>query len=359
MQSSTVLTRTEAGRAELAVPAHGLSLAQRRFLTLLDTSRTVDELAQRHRAEAAKLDRDLSRLAELGLVVCDIGVPANDAEAAPPAAVRLGATSGSRLPWMLLLLAVAGGLAFAGWRQWRAADSAAADRNAHAPASRKATPDVQAAPVADPAPIATRVLKGDPAERTRDAAKESRGQPKSAERRPENPPAKPVDLPVEHRSPPHDDAAHASAPLVPGPVPPLQLAPIPVAAANPVPLSTPLLTPAIPGPAANVTAAMPPIQVATAAPASGLLRPAPLPALVPIAREPPSFPREAIALGLADGTVRARLTIDAKGNVSSVDIVEASHRAFTRTVRETLMRWRFEPGTAGRTTSVDVAFKRD
>lgn len=359
MQSSTVVTRTEAGRAELAVPAHGLSLAQRRFLTLLDTSRTVDELAQRHRAEAAKLDRDLSRLAELGLVVCDIATPANDAEAAPPAAVRLGAAPGRRLPWMLLLLAVAGGLAFAGWHHWRASDSATAGRNAHAPASRKATPDVQAAPAADPAPIATRVLKGDPAERTRDAAKESRGQPKGAERRPENPPPKPVDLPVEHRSPPHEDA-HANAPLVAAPMTPLQLAPLPTAPlAKPIPLPAPMLAAPVPGHALNPAVAVPPIQVATAAPASGPQRPAPLPALVPISREPPSFPREAIALGLADGNVRARLTIDAKGNVSSVDIVEASHRAFTRTVRETLMRWRFEPGTAGRTTSVDVAFKRD
>jgi TonB family protein len=120
-----------------------------------------------------------------------------------------------------------------------------------------------------------------------------------------------------------------------------------------------MLTPAVPASAASPPAAAPPIQLATAAPASGPLRPTPSPARVPIAREAPSFPREAIALGLADGNVRARLTIDAKGNVSSVDIVEASHRAFTRTVRETLLRWRFEPGTAGRTTSVDVAFKRD
>jgi outer membrane biosynthesis protein TonB len=39
--------------------------------------------------------------------------------------------------------------------------------------------------------------------------------------------------------------------------------------------------------------------------------------------------------------------------------VEASHRAFTRAVRETLMRWRFEPGSGGRSTSVDIAFRRD
>jgi hypothetical protein len=42
-----------------------------------------------------------------------------------------------------------------------------------------------------------------------------------------------------------------------------------------------------------------------------------------------------------------------------VSIVETSHRAFTRAVRDALARWRFEPGAGGRSTIVDVAFKRD
>jgi TonB family protein len=356
VQSSTVVRRTDAGSAELAAPAHGLSLTQRRFLTLLDTSCTVDQLAARHPAEARKFERDITRLAELGLVACDVPPPENEPIETPMAApVRLGNPGlVRRLPLVLLPLAAA--LAWAAWHQWAAP-------TAHSPAHGATADTVSATaqpqpdrPSANPEPIATRVLKSDPAERTRDAV---RGQPKGAERRPENPPPNPVDLPVEHRSPLHEDA-HASGPPVPMPVLPLQLAPLPVApSASPIPLPALIPMPAVPGPASNAAAAAPPIQVATAAPTGGLLRPAPLPALVPIARESPSFPREAIALGLADGNVRARLTIDAKGNVSSVDIVEASHRAFTRTVRETLLRWRFEPGTAGRTTSVDVAFKRD
>jgi protein TonB len=66
-----------------------------------------------------------------------------------------------------------------------------------------------------------------------------------------------------------------------------------------------------------------------------------------------------MAAGLASGNVKARLVVEANGHVSSVEIVEASHRAFDRAVREALSRWRFEPGTAGRSTTVDVAFKRD
>jgi TonB family protein len=356
VQSSTVVRRTDAGRAELATPAHGLSLTQRRFLTLLDTSCTVDELAVRHPAEVRKFERDLTRLAELGLVACDVPVPANEANAAPVAVpVRLGAPGlVRRLPLVLLPLAAA--LAWAAWHQWAAPANHSSGHAARANAVSAATQEHRDPQSADPEPIATRVLKSDPAERTRDAV---RGQPKGAERRPENPPTNPVDLPVEHRSPLHEDA-HASAPPVPMPVLPLQLAPLPVApSASPIPLPALIPMPAVPGPASNAAAAAPPIQVATAAPTGGLLRPAPLPALVPIARESPSFPREAIALGLADGNVRARLMIDAKGNVSSVDIVEASHRAFMRAVREALLRWRFEPGTAGRTTTVDVAFKRD
>ncbi len=83
-------------------------------------------------------------------------------------------------------------------------------------------------------------------------------------------------------------------------------------------------------------------------------------ALVPIAREAPDFPREAIAQGIETGMVKARLAIDAQGKVSSVEIVDAMpRRVFDRAVRDALSRWQFPPGTAGRSTTVDVAFKRD
>jgi TonB family protein len=103
----------------------------------------------------------------------------------------------------------------------------------------------------------------------------------------------------------------------------------------------------------------PPVHLASAAPAAAVLRAPAASALVPIARESPTFPREAIALGLAHGDVKAELTIDAKGNVSDVAVVDASHRAFNRAVREALVHWRFPAGAPGRTTTVDITFKRD
>lgn len=411
MQPSTVVTRTEAGSAELAVPAHGLSLNQRRYLTLLDTSCTVDDLALRHRAEAARVERDLARLTELGLVVCVIPTPANDAEAASPASVRLGKPlRWRRLPFVVLPVAAAA-LAYAGWHQWTASDAAAVDRAAAANASPSAPNDVQDALPTDPQPIATRVLKSDPTDRPRAPAK-------AGETHAEKAPAKPV-LPVEHRSPPPEASRGAAeAPIgiavdtpgkaastaagrpstmtvaAPAGATPVKAsadsvaggldkrstatpsaAPLATSAAAPAATVTPAAVTA-PVPAAAKTDAVraptaaragdaPSVHVASAAPAAASVQAPPAPALapastlVPVARESPTFPREAIALGLARGEVKARVTIDAKGNVSDVAILDASHRAFNRAVREALAHWRFPPGAAGRTTTIDVAFNRD
>jgi TonB family protein len=361
---STVVRRTDAGSAELAAPAHGLSLTQRRFLTLLDTACSVDELAQRHPSEADKLERDLRRLTTLGLVACEASIPANDATMAdaanapisrPPGAVRLGAPRAAKRIALVGIAVVGTVVAWAGWQQRPAPAPLDATRSS-AQAAGVATAAVQDAAAVDPQPIATRVLRGDTADRARDASKDARTQIRSAEPRKEGmAPSVPAPLPVEHRSPaPHDaiDASLSRAPIPLAPsMPAPALLPMPVAPAATAPLPSP---PGAPSGAKEV-----PLRVASAAPAAASLRPAPPPALVPIVRESPSFPREALAAGLDTGLVKARLTIDAKGNVESVDIVEASHRSFNRAVRDALARWRFEPGAEGRTTVVDVAFKRD
>ena len=66
---STLCARTAAGEAELATPSQGLALGQRRVLTLLQNPVAVDELAQKHRLDPDKLSRDLTRLADLKLVL--------------------------------------------------------------------------------------------------------------------------------------------------------------------------------------------------------------------------------------------------------------------------------------------------
>ncbi|HLW12648.1 MAG TPA: hypothetical protein VKU81_08125, partial [Casimicrobiaceae bacterium] len=88
MQSSTILRRTPAGEAELAAPAQGLSLTQRRFLTLLDTSCDVGQMRLRHAGDPEKFDRDLARLARMGLVACETP-PAPEVADAVTGTVRL------------------------------------------------------------------------------------------------------------------------------------------------------------------------------------------------------------------------------------------------------------------------------
>ncbi|MBE7524217.1 MAG: TonB family protein [Burkholderiales bacterium] len=82
--------------------------------------------------------------------------------------------------------------------------------------------------------------------------------------------------------------------------------------------------------------------------------------LEPVTREAPMFPRDALAQGIDRGTVRARLSIDASGKVTDVEILEAQpRRVFDRAVRSALGRWTYPPGEASRTTVVEVAFQRD
>ncbi len=78
-----------------------------------------------------------------------------------------------------------------------------------------------------------------------------------------------------------------------------------------------------------------------------------------VSRSEPGFPREALAAGAEKGHVHARLTIDAKGEVSRVEIVEANpQRIFDRAVTRTLAQWRFNSGADGRAFDVDVDFQR-
>jgi len=81
--------------------------------------------------------------------------------------------------------------------------------------------------------------------------------------------------------------------------------------------------------------------------------------LKPLTRIAPEFPREAAAAGADKGHVRARVTIEASGEVSRVEIVEANpRRLFDRVVVRSLSQWRYAAGAAGRTTDIDVEFQR-
>lgn len=81
--------------------------------------------------------------------------------------------------------------------------------------------------------------------------------------------------------------------------------------------------------------------------------------LVPVSRVQPEFPHEAAIAGADEGKVRAKMTIDASGEVSRVEIVEANpRRVFDRAVVRTLSQWKFAPGANGRTMEIEIDFHR-
>src|SRR5258708_29501422 len=81
--------------------------------------------------------------------------------------------------------------------------------------------------------------------------------------------------------------------------------------------------------------------------------------LTPVSRVDPEFPREAAVSGGESGLVKARMTIDASGEVTRVEIIDARpRRVFDRAVVKTLSQWRFSPGSNGRSKEIEIAFKR-
>ncbi len=80
--------------------------------------------------------------------------------------------------------------------------------------------------------------------------------------------------------------------------------------------------------------------------------------LRPVSRVDPEFPREAQLASVEKGRVKARLTVDASGEVTRVDIVESNpRRVFDRAVVRSLSQWRYERGAEGRTIEVELDFK--
>jgi len=78
-----------------------------------------------------------------------------------------------------------------------------------------------------------------------------------------------------------------------------------------------------------------------------------------VKKVPPDFPNEAVKKGISAGSVKAKLTIEADGKVSAVEIVEAEpKRVFDRAVIAALMEWKFEPGEKA-THEVKLVFKNE
>ena len=105
--------------------------------------------------------------------------------------------------------------------------------------------------------------------------------------------------------------------------------------------------------------APPPVAQAPPAPAPP---PPPKPAvrrgIVPIEREDPVYPRDALRAGISKGTVIARLQIDGKGSVTEVQIVSADPpRVFDKEVRRALLLWKFQADGEKYVGEVEISFK--
>jgi len=367
--SSTLCARTSAGDAELATPNLGLALGQRRVLGLLRRPVAVDELAQEHRLEPEKLARDLTRLAELQLIelhgptIAPMPLTATSApgtrvpESMAPVVIGNMARRSPTLP----IAAGAAALVLASgiWYGTRAGESATAAPKPNAavpsPQSQVTTPS-PALPVASTANDAAPAIAPPVALAPSDAPVASlsgistvlRGNVAPPELRPairpglpsaEPGPPKPsgVAMVAEPREPARRDAT-GNGPTV-----------APAASAPPS------------GPNTAADAA-PPVQIAAAKPTASAPPPAATAALKAISREPPDFPKEAIADGFKSGNVSARIHVDARGNVTGVDVLDSQPpKVFDRAVRRALMRWQFEPNAAGHASDldVDVKFQRD
>ena len=121
---------------------------------------------------------------------------------------------------------------------------------------------------------------------------------------------------------------------------------------------------------APVTAApvVPAYQAPVQAPRTESVAPTPAPSqpapaivsteAIVVSRSAPPFPVEGVRQGLQTGFVKARMTIDARGNVSNVEILESRPiTAFGRETRLTLKDWKFNPGTPNRTYDIELSFK--
>ena len=79
-----------------------------------------------------------------------------------------------------------------------------------------------------------------------------------------------------------------------------------------------------------------------------------------IKKVPPEFPREAVQASVSSGAVKARMSIEADGKVSAVEIIESQPRkVFDRAVKSALMDWRFEASGEKQTHEVKLVFSNE
>ncbi len=389
---ATICARTAAGETELAQARNGLTLPQRKALSLLAAPRAYAEFAAENNLDPERLARDFSRLAEMGLITLQLGAvvlapsarpradaapvrtapaprpkakpvsPSVDAELRP---VVLGAAP-VRSPLRVALLAGVVVAVGAGWFVLRDDPRATPRQDAEASPATHATTAAPNPPIvatSTPSPDVAASASAPPATATSTLTPSVVQTPRTARERAV--PTREAVLPSGTAQARASDAklaaapqTQARAPALPPPIverAPADAAPARERVAEPAVASPPVAPPVASAPAP----APPPVQIASAAKPAVAPLPPVKSALQPIVRETPEFPKEAIAEGVASGTVKARVTLDGSGKVTGIEILDAQpRRVFDRAVRAALWRWQYEPGAPNRTADVEVAFTR-
>ena len=127
-----------------------------------------------------------------------------------------------------------------------------------------------------------------------------------------------------------------------------------------IPVTTTTQEPVI----AAITPTPPPAPPPIAPPAPPAPPPPPKPAIVknivPVSKTDLEYPSEAHRKGI-EGTVVAHLSVDEKGNVTDVKIVEARPpnvmRYFERATRDTLMEWKFSATGEKFIGEIEITYK--
>ncbi len=381
LDSAAVWSATTLALDETKITAAGLSVRQRKLLALLSEPASLPQLAKRIALPVDDVQVALERFAKLGFAQSSEAVPMS------PMAAQLRSPSvieaPSRTPMLIgVVVAVVAAIGAGVWLLRGGSTTSAS------------------APVASAignTPVPTATGPGDSADSglSGAAAKAAAAAPASAATA--NTTAAATGRPVV--PPPATAPSPATAATVAG-----AAVPAPTKAGTPATVApttaSPSVAPTVAAPATNnapaltlattlpsvptvASAAAPAVVTATppatsAAPASQTAAPATEVAAATAAsastatgtraapaasresklvnRVEPAFPR---GFDADKGTVRARLQVDARGAVTSVDIVEASPpRVFDRTVRSALQQWRYEPTGEAFTVMAEINFSR-
>lgn len=359
LDTAALWSATSLAFDEKKIGAAGLSVRQRKLLTLLSQPASVSQLAQTIALPDEEVQTALERFAKLGLAQSDAPAPFDPMQvrASKPAVV---AEQPSRMP-LFIGIGVAA-LALVAASTWLLRGGSAS--TVPTPSATSPAPTVQTPTATGPSDNADTTLPRSAAPAPSATAASAAAATAAARVAPTPTPAPAAAATVATK------AAPATAPVTPAaanvaPTKNSATASTETAAAPAVAAPTPaqpVVAPAAAAPAAAapapVVAPPPAATVATASPAAAAPRPAPAASreIKLVSRVEPTFPR---GIDADRGTVKARLQVDARGAVTAVEIVEANPpRVFDRTVRSALQQWRYEPTGEAFSTAAEISFTR-